>query len=57
MKVKEHVKAIASDLYLAPANLLATSSETGAGKEDVLNKIYSVITMPKETLENEDDEV
>ncbi len=56
MKVKEHLKAIASDLYLAPANLLATSSETGAGKEDVLNKIYDVITAPKEIYVDEDDE-
>ena len=56
MKVKEHLKAIASDLYLAPANLLATSSETGAGKEDVLNKIHAVITAPKEVYVDEDEE-
>lgn len=43
MKLKEHIKAIAADLYLAPANLLATSAETGQGKTDVLNKIHSVI--------------
>ncbi len=43
MKLKEHIKAIAADLYLAPANLIATSAETGQGKTDVLNKIHSVI--------------
>ena len=43
MKLKEHIKAIAADLYLAPANLIATSAETGQGKTDVLNKVHSVI--------------
>ena len=46
MKCKEHLKAIAADLYLAPANLLATSAETGYGKADVLTKIHEVITLP-----------
>ena len=36
MKLKEHKKAIAADLYLGEGNLLATSSETGYGIEDVL---------------------
>ncbi len=45
MKLKEHIKAIAADLYLAPANLLATSSETGDGKVEVLTKIYDVIQL------------
>ena len=43
MKLKEHIKAIAADLYLTPSNMLATSSETGYGKNDVLAKIKSVI--------------
>ncbi|MBQ7831299.1 MAG: YihA family ribosome biogenesis GTP-binding protein [Clostridia bacterium] len=43
MKLKEHLRAIAADLYLGEKNLLATSSETGYGKTDVLNKIHSVI--------------
>ncbi len=47
MKLKEHIKAIASDLYLAPANLLATSAETGYGKIDVLTKIHDVIELTK----------
>ncbi len=45
MKLKEHIKAIAADLYLTPANMLATSSETGYGKVEVLTKIYEVITL------------
>ncbi len=45
MKLKEHVKAIAADLYLAPANLLATSAETGYGKAEVVSKIKSIIDL------------
>ena len=59
MKLNEHIRAIAADLYLAPANLLATSSETGYGKVDVLTKIHSVIevaALPKvEDEEYEED--
>ncbi len=43
MKLKEHSKAIAADLFLAPANLLATSAETGYGKVEVLTKIHEII--------------
>ena len=58
MKLKEHIKAIAADLYLAPNNLLATSSETGYGKNDVLSKIRSVIDIALDTeiVEEEEDE-
>ena len=57
MKLKEHIKAIASDLYLGVENLLATSSETGYGKADVLNKIASVIqTANEEAYVDEDEE-
>ena len=58
MKLKEHIKAIAADLYLAPNNLLATSSETVYGKNDVLSKIRSVIdiTLDTEIVEEEEDE-
>ncbi len=56
MKVKEHIKAIAADLYLGSSNLLATSAETGAGKEDVLNKIYQVIHTPTFTADEDADE-
>ena len=55
MKIKEHIKAIAADLYLGEQNLLATSAETGAGKEDVLNKIYSVIHTPAFTAEESEE--
>ncbi len=59
MKVKEHIKAIAADLYLGASNLLATSSETGFGKDDVLAKIRSVIdtalTLQAEGAEDEDE--
>jgi GTP-binding protein len=48
MKVKEHKKAIAADLYLGEGNLIATSSETGYGKDEVLAKIAQVISVEKE---------
>ena len=48
MKLKEHIKAIAADLYLGEQNLLATSAETGYGKTDVLAKIQSVISLVEE---------
>ena len=62
MKLKEHIKAIAADLYLGEKNLLATSAETGYGKNDVLSKIRSVIDVanlpmePEEEDEETDDE-
>lgn len=57
MKLKEHIKAIASDLYLGVENLLATSAETGYGKNDVLAKIKSVIELSQEeAYVDEDDE-
>ena len=56
MKLKEHIKAIAADLYLAPANLIATSSETGYGKVDVLTKIHSVIEIADLPKVEEDEE-
>ena len=43
MKLKEHLRAIAADLYLAPDNMLATSSETGYGKDAVLKKLRAII--------------
>ena len=59
MKLKEHIKAIAADLYLGEKNLLATSSETGYGKNDVLTKIRAVIDLalqPKDDLEENEEE-
>lgn len=58
MKLKEHVKAIAADLYLAPDNLLATSSETGYGKDAVLNKLREIIDQANapEYIDEDEDE-
>lgn len=56
MKLKEHIKAIAADLYLTPSNMLATSAETSYGKNDVLNKIRSVIDVALDTTLMEEDE-
>ena len=58
MKLKEHIKAIAADLYLTPGNMLATSAETSYGKNDVLAKIKSVIevTLDPELVDDEEDE-
>ncbi len=57
MKLKEHLRAIAADLYLGERNLLATSSETGYGKDDVLRKISAVIRVAQdETLGVLDEE-
>ena len=57
MKLKEHIKAIAADLYLTPGNMLATSAETGYGKNDVLSKIKSVIevALDPDLVEDEED--
>ena len=52
MKIKEHIRAIAADLYLGESNLIATSSETGYGKNDVLAKIKSVIDTANLVREN-----
>ena len=56
MKVKEHKKAIAADLYMGENNLLATSSETGYGKDDVLSKIADVIALWNEPKDESDTE-
>ncbi len=59
MKLKEHIKAIAADLYLGTNNLLATSAETGYGKADVLQKLRTVIDLansPEEVFDEEDEE-
>ena len=59
MKIKEHTKAIAADLYLGEKNLIATSSQTGYGKDEVLAKIAHVIeidAVKEEELEDETDD-
>lgn len=54
MKLKEHVKAIAADLYMGEENLLATSAETGQGRDDVLEKIAEIVALPKGAEEAEE---
>ncbi len=56
MKLKEHIRAIAADLYLGVENLLATSAETGYGKTDVLQKIKDVIELSAQPKEDFDDD-
>ena len=56
MKLKEHIKAIAADLYLGEKNLLATSAETGYGKAEVLQKIKEVIEVSSEPEYIDEDE-
>ena len=56
MKLNEHIKAIAADLYLGRSNLLATSSETGYGKNDVLAKIRAVIDVAQMEVEVDEEE-
>ncbi len=56
MKLKEHIRAIAADLYLGVENLIATSSETGYGKTDVLEKIRKVIDTANEEVYVDEDE-
>ncbi len=56
MKLKEHIKAIAADLFLAPANMIATSAETGYGKAEVLAKLRAVIDLATSPLPVEEEE-
>ena len=57
MKLKEHIKAIAADLYLTPNNMIATSAETGYGKEEVLRKLRQIIDLANTPIElDEEDE-
>ena len=56
MKVKEHIKAIAADLYMGEKNLLATSAQTGYGKDEVLAKIKHVITVQEEIVAEPDED-
>lgn len=56
MKLKEHIRAIAADLYLTPNNMLATSSETGYGKTEVLNKLREIIDNANEPVYVDDDD-
>ena len=54
MKLKEHISAIAADLYLGAGNLIATSAETGQGRDDVLKRILSVLVAEGDGAARED---
>ena len=59
MKLKEHKKAIAADLYMGENNLIATSSETGYGKDEILSKIAQILDVcrsAEQELETEENE-
>ena len=56
MKLKEHLRAIAADLYLGEGNLLATSSETGYGKADTLQKLREIIDGANAPIYQEDED-
>ena len=59
MKIKEHKKAIAADLYMGESNLIATSSETGYGKDEILCKITEILEnckQPKDDIDGEEIE-
>ena len=56
MKLKQNIKAIAADLYLGESNLIATSSETGYGKDEILAKIKQVIELKNQADESETDD-
>ena len=57
MKLKEHIRAIAADMYLGVENLIATSAETGYGKEEILKKLRTIIDNANAPVyEEEEDE-
>jgi GTP-binding protein len=56
MKIKEHIKAIAADIYLGEGNLIATSAETGYGKDAVLQKLTDIIALYYAPEESEEEE-
>ena len=56
MKIKEHIKAIAADIYLGEGNLIATSAQTGFGKDSVLEKLSSIISLYYQSKDQEDGE-
>jgi len=47
MKLKEQIKTIASKTRLGEGNLLATSSETGYGKQEILQRISEILDTDK----------
>lgn len=56
MKLKEHKRAIANDLYLTENDLIATSSETGDGKNEVLFRIEEILRRASAKAEENEEE-
>ena len=56
IKIKEHKKAIAADLYLGEGNLIATSAQTGYGKAEIIQKIQSILSVASTEEDEETDE-
>ncbi|MBR2023546.1 MAG: YihA family ribosome biogenesis GTP-binding protein [Clostridia bacterium] len=57
MKLKEQIRKIAGELYLGVENVIATSAESGYGKEEVLKKLRHVIDVANEEEYVEEDEL
>ncbi len=53
MKLKEQIKTIATKTCLGEGNLIATSSETGYGKQEILQKIADVLDTAERIQEGE----
>ena len=60
MKLKEQIRKISAELYLGVENVIATSSESGYGKAEVLKKLRQVMDIANSDAyvdeEEEDDE-
>ena len=57
MKLKEQIRKISAELYLGVENVIATSSETGYGKDAVLAKLKQVIDVANEEEYVDEDEI
>ena len=55
MKLKEQIRKIASELYLGVENVIATSSDSGYGKAEVLAKLRQVLDVASEEEYVDDD--
>ncbi len=53
MKLKEQIKTISTKTCLGEGNLIATSSETGYGKQEILQKIADVLDTAERIQEGE----
>lgn len=55
-RVKEHVRAIASEFKTGEGNVVAFSSETGRGKEDVLSLLDRILLLSEQNEEPEEED-